>query len=462
MQPTENLRNGRLSTNPGASQSFLTQIAALGPAELRFDRNGPFWEGMQVARSLDLSGNGKKVAVVDADFDLNYGGLRAVVDPGSTVLTDRVGRRGRHGTAVALLVHEVAPAATLILLDVYPGIHLQSSAVADGIHAAVEAGANVINFSLEFSSDCPRADRSGFDLDVILSSDPSPEAFLDQVRYWLTASEPYRIGSCSDCAVCVALGFVPSEVVIVAASGNTDRSVCPACYTRSIGVGFEKRERVLVGDRDVITTSLPTFAQNLRTESLLPQPPGFDGTSFAAPLTSGLAAILPRTSDVASMSRMPFAFFPLAALLDTIAAASEPAERSIETLVAGFDLFGDACPDDHRHWSQASPGPCVTCSIYMIDWYNNYSALRLFIRDPGAVEFAALATTVAPFSPDAALNHGTALARAARSLPAGPSRRRGLREAEREYRRSLSLAAAPNAAVVELARVQEELGSADG
>ena len=138
------------------------------------------------------------------------------------------------------------------------------------------------------------------------SAAPAVADYVAQVEAWIEHAEPYTGARCGfPCPICDALGAVPASTLVVSASGNWDAQTCPACFDRVVGVGFHRTGRVEVGGSVFRTSELPVSKGPVgRAELLVEEPPGFVGTSFAAPLLSGLGALVPEPAILAELARM--------------------------------------------------------------------------------------------------------------------------------------------------------------
>jgi hypothetical protein len=435
---------GMLSAGPQGSRDTFERLYDSASGRLAFDRRGGFWEAVAVAWDQGAVGRGRRIAILDSGFDATARALDGAVAPQSDIDPATVRRRGHHGTLVALLAHEIAPEAQLVLVDVFRGFSLRPDDVARALSRVAAAGVDVINMSLEFSADCRPRDRSAIDLDLLLAPDPPRDAFLEQVLVWAGLGEPYEPGGCREPAsLCAALRAVPADTVMVAASGNTERIVAPACLDRVLGLGFERRASVAIAGSAVDLGALPEgFVQSLATELTIPQPAELRGTSFAAPLVAGFAAVVDHPEDLLAMAGLPLALTPVLVLLWRLRTSDQPpAKSTVETLRAGFlELLG-TLPPRHRHWEHADPEPCAICSLLMSAWYRSYVALLLGIgRADKALPWAVLAATVMPRSADAAGNLGTTWRRLAGAEAAGSPAQRGLlARAIGQYSRALEL-----------------------
>lgn len=441
---TARARAGWLSGAPGSASCMLDSAFNRSRETFDLTLRGLFWESVAVARNA--SGERpmppRTVAVIDSGFDLSIDRLRAALHPASRVPS--LPRRDlSHGTLVALLVNEVAPHARLLLLEARPGITLWSSDVADCVEEAARHGAEVINLSLEFGTDARRRRVPGIDTDLLFRPDAGPDALLEQVRLWRRLREPYEEPGCRrECEVCSAIGALPAATVVVAASGNTEVPACPACATPVLGTGFHRDVISEVDGRVVSGQTLPETSTNLIWEVSVPEPPGFRGTSFAAPLLAGLAALQDDPSEFAAMTRLPQAMTPVLQYADTLARTDTRDQAALTTWHRALIEFSAIVPVAHRHWDQSNVPPCSSCSLSMVEWYTSFTVLRLMQGDVDqALAMADLAVAIAPCSASVHANLGETHLRRAELWPQGSGRHRdALASASRAWREAARLA----------------------
>lgn len=439
--------SGRLSSSPGAAQALLRNVFDLASETFQLDQSGTYWQSVETARQLNATGRGRRVAVIDAGFDMSVARLASVSSPISVTTKANLDRHGRHGTLVALLINEVAPEAELLLIDVAPGSKVDKSRLAEALDMANTSRADIINMSVEFQSDNVRRNKPWMDLEALGFFNPDRDHFVDQVRHWNEDSEPYENERCAaPCPTCEALEKVAPSVLVVAAAGNFMSSSCPACFIRTVGVGFVT-EQSSERDGRRVNSQTPVDAehQNFMGEINLPAPPGLEETSFAAPMLSGFAALLDEPTDAESMVRLGTGLTPILALANNLAvAAAENTEIPGEapmTLEAGFLEFAEACPVRHRHWNEESPEPCPACALFMIEWYKALVSFWVNTSNHQAPAFAQLACTLAPHSPEAAGNLGAAIYWETRRAQLEPNAKHELLERSLQaWRRALHLA----------------------
>lgn len=108
--------------------------------------------GATLMHNFDVQGEGVKVAVIDIGFgSLQYAMDRGALAPEAVVqFTDYSGAgdlSGNHGTAVALIVHEVAPKAQLYLMQVGDEVDLENA-----VDEAIRQGVRIINHSVGWTN----------------------------------------------------------------------------------------------------------------------------------------------------------------------------------------------------------------------------------------------------------------------------------------------------------------------
>jgi hypothetical protein len=434
---------GRLCTLASASRTFFESL--FGTGQLRMDHDGDFWDAVAVAHASGAYGGGREVAIVDSGFDMTIDRLRDASSPDSITRSDTLEPHGRHGTVVALLVNMIAPAARLLLLDAGSSqAGPTRTKVGELLQSERVRRADIVNLSMEFVSDCPRS-APEVDIAVLVDPDPPTDRFVEELRHWRDGAGLYAPGGCQrPCMICLAIDALPSDTLVIAAAGNDEnlQAVCPSANSRTVGLGFENRPVRYADGMTTVGSSLPDdFEQTLMVELGIPQPAGFLGTSFAAPLVSGLAALLTNPMDVAVCTRLRAGLAPLINLSMTMRSTPIVTKSVLTTALAGFAEYAAGFPPAHQHWLHQPPKPCAVCSFFVHDWYRNYTAVAATQIEPAeATAICTLGTAVLPRSADLACNRGAALRRLATSTLDNPAARaRHLADATEEYQRALRL-----------------------
>lgn len=363
---------GEWCTDDSTVQRFFAETFDESTSQFNFSRESSLWDAVQSAHAAGKRGGGRVVAVVDTMFDLCIGRLAnagTVVDRQPPAPTDRRG----HGSAVALLINEVAPEARLVLHDVQPGQYLHKSEILEALGSELASAPDAINMSLGFPSDAARA-APGLNVDILFDVSATKEALavavLEKAEAW---KGPFAGGCIADCVLCDALNGMAAGVVavdgvaVVAAGGNDYASSCPAAHERCIGIAFMNEQRVVGTDSDIASWRLPQQAQNLLSDFFLPAPPGFRATSFAAPLLSGVVALDGSGADLAGLLGSAFAHSQLAIRHDYVLPTATNQAAVAEDLLALYAWVWDHLPTDHRHGVDAQA--CATCGLLLTDLY---------------------------------------------------------------------------------------------
>ncbi len=334
-----------------------------------------------------------------------------------------------------MLVNAVAPEAELVLVDVR---YIRRQYVAEAVQYVSGLDVDVLNLSLAFRTPVVPF-LPTIDIEALTDVEHNPDGFLEVVRTYAERPEPYASDGCPECVLCDALRALPPDVLVVAAAGNLDQPSCPACLNRTVGVGFASVGTVQQGNQTLVTSGLPEeFDQNLTAETLIPQPPGFLGTSFAAPLLCGLAALTHDRRDFGEMARLPMAFTPF--LMLAMSASSQGISRVFgDALVSSGGILAESVPARHQHWKEKHPDQCVACSLFVHSFYQTYSAVLIGLGAEQAAGWTYVSMRVIPWSADLAGNRGTLLRRLAQGEADQRAKVAKLDDAAQFYRFSLAL-----------------------
>ncbi len=317
---------------------------------------GPLWSVVFHAHKKGLRGKDRKVAIIDSGFDL---GIKRLKDAarGSCIQESRLGGATAHGTMVALLINEIAPKATLDLYEVSTGGKPDAALLKKALRMVEKSDADIVNLSLGHST---------------VQGD-------GEVCECLLAAEVARLAQ--------------SNKLVVAACGNEVGPLkCPAQLKSVLSVGYSNERREIKWDgevpvREVSIADRPDFGQSMLANALVRQPPDIAGSSFAAPMVCGLAALSPPLTHLAEWSdvlhRAAFAS-DVMALGDPKLQEKFPWEQPITAL--------DALP-------AAGTSPLLS---WMTHWvYINYSQYLMTQDYARALEQAQKAVEIAPWSDSA-------------------------------------------------------------
>ena len=311
-------------------------------------RTGEFWDAVRDAHQARLTGRGVTVAVIDGGFDVTVPAL-------ADCTPDRDdGDHTSHGTAVALLVKEVAPDSRLLLYTVTREGKVDKALVTSAVQRAVADGADVINLSLGFKVEVPESHRY-------------PSSMADFVDWRARLKLPPHP------VVDATAEALRAGVTVVAACGNRANSVLlPAAHPSTLSVGFLTIWRMDDGGSAELSGVAPEgYQQSPFADIQLTQPQDVLGSSFASPQFAGFAAISPHRASLRDYSR-PMKMTAVASDLMIGWSGSEWDDAAAR--IDGW--FKDALwALPHRH--PATHDPCPTCALLAAPSYLNWGLWRL-------------------------------------------------------------------------------------
>jgi hypothetical protein len=358
--------------------------------------DAPFWKAVRHAHSRGRRGRGERVALIDSGCDLSIPRLRRCVSktqdfvPGLTE-GDPIG----HGTAVALLVTEVAPEASLDMYRVTDGDgRVDLAATHDAIRAATQTDATVINLSL--GDRRPIVSASGDRKLPDASTDP------DEFKQLFAGENP-------PCRLCQAASdAAKAGKLVFAAVGNSVIDVyCPSRATNVIAVGFQRQERLEPSPGQEIVFGLPVHEEAPYADLFVRQIDGVLGSSFASPLFAGVGALgLKREELEQYVSSFGASALPKRwhGQLATDPKTPPPREMLVETDRHYWDAL---CRLPHVHsfvhgarrsdLTLTDPADCIFCGFFAEQLYVK---LGLWLRDTGRNQDAiALLNAACAFAP---------------------------------------------------------------
>ncbi|WP_308917858.1 S8 family serine peptidase [Jannaschia sp. LMIT008] len=299
-----------------------------GTRRLTLDRTGPFWDAVRLAWWRGETGEGRTVAIIDDGFDPD------AFPPGALAWPNPDPARTTHGTAVALLVGAVAPAARLVLVPTAYAPDRMADAFA---RAANERGA-IVNLSFGIGSPLAdvfdplawqRAERA--------TADWRPGPDDDTHSFW-ALSRAARRGNWRNLLdrlprsdlTAPAEALAASGATVVAAAGNHRRRIfTPTASPAVFAAGFFGTGRRTTPDGVEIASSTPgTSRQSLCVDLSLPRAIPGVGTSFAAPLFAGFAALMDRPADLSAYARMGWFAAMADSLMGDLRSGRGPKARS--------------------------------------------------------------------------------------------------------------------------------------
>jgi len=243
----------------------------------RFSFDSPFWKAAKHAHSLGAMGAGQEIVILDSGCDRRLPRLQRTV-ASVTQFVDATAEEGRsrHGTAVSLLISEIAPEARI---HVYRVVEKDGTvnldAIISALGAASKSDARAINLSLA----SPRA------LEPTSEAPPDPLTDPDNFKRVFCREEP-------ECELCAASKAAANAGKLVFASvGNSVIDIyCPARADDIIAVGFQRLERI-EGPGGMVEFGLPVLNEAPYADLFVQSTEGILGSSFASPLFAGVGAL---------------------------------------------------------------------------------------------------------------------------------------------------------------------------
>jgi tetratricopeptide (TPR) repeat protein len=375
-----------------------------------FSFDSPFWKAIRHAQNLGRRGTGHRVAIIDSGYDSRISRLRARVDTAKSFVAEAADRDSLgHGTAVALLITEVAPECRLDIYQVARDGKPDNSAVRDALKAAAESNADVVNISIAVTS---------------------PFQFTaEQLEMAVTAGDgsgkKYALES-PPCELCLAASDASAngKLVIAAAGNKPDTASCPARATGVAAAGFAGHyDRVTTlksgGKQHAAFASGPAAPQTLLLDLSLAQIPGVLGTSFAAPLFAGAGALGLSQQELSGYIESNAAA-ALAQLFQAMIRSStiKPDPKLVEQISLWFLNAQSKLTHVHCTYqsqvnpqtSHSDPSECYFCGIFAEDIMVNHGLWLLeTCQSESARSLLEAARNVAPWSADATANLGAAM-----------------------------------------------------
>lgn len=334
-------------------------------------REGDFWEAVQHAHAIGWRGNGRRVAIIDSGCDLTIPRLkRRVGKVQNLVPAPAEGPNHRHGTAVAMLISEVAPEATL---DIYNVVaedgSVDEAATIAAIAEAAASDATVINLSLGKPKPWLPTGNAAV---------PPPDDPQERKRAEISEKDPCAL--CSASAQAVDAG----KLVLAAVGNDLLQAYCPARDHHVVAVGFQHRVRETpVPDKEIFSLR-PVLEQSIHSDIMLLGPAGALGSSFACPLYAGAAALgLSEDELWKFIASYAARVFPMRAhaVADTADGGLEKAMPEIREVIdqgywRTFSLLPHAHCDLHsQHFPNAprsDPKDCPFCGLFAQMQYVNF------------------------------------------------------------------------------------------
>lgn len=375
-------------------------------------RESELWDAVALAHAHGRRGAGRTVAVVDDGFDTSVAPLgehRLAWPSPAPAGTDVT-----HGTAVALLVLAVAPDCRLDLYPTRTAAGVSRTLVVRALEAAAASDAVVVNLSL--GQPVPLGDVLRLE-DLLRGARPWDGLTDDDLPFWLAETladggvRP-RVRQPESALGTAAAGTVAAGTPVVAAVGNAEGSAySPALRPEVVAAAFQvTRREVVEGGREDASVQAPSFSQSPLADVMVSQPAGVLGSSFAAPLVSGLAALMADPDELPGFLEVTRAAGAAAELMVRIHGPHAWSDRRDGVVDRLFARALAALP--HAHHPDGAP--CAECAFFCTDALVNAGLFHLEWGDlDGADRLLRTALAVAPDNPHAAANLSLVLARRA-------------------------------------------------
>jgi len=283
--------NAELELLGGGAEAAELLLSRYDVADGRWDvpKEGDFWDAVGSAHDLGREGAGKRVAVIDGGFDLSIPALSGQ----ALRFAQGEGEAATHGTVVALLVREVAPAASLDLYPVSVAGKLNLDRVIAAIADCVQRGVDVINLSLGAAL----AEETVSTMPTGTDASPADTSRTPNPAYASDALEPDDWRTIFDVPESplwrAAFDAANAGVTVVAATGNYAGTVyIPAATPGVIAAGFLTVERLVSNRLEEAAAKPPAFIQSRYADLQLLQPADVLGSSFASPLIAAFATLM--------------------------------------------------------------------------------------------------------------------------------------------------------------------------
>lgn len=375
-----------------------------------------FWNAVAIAHAVGRKGQGVRIAIIDGTFDIRMNQIarrtrihRPMPEPG--------GRE--HGTAVALLMTEVAPEAEFDLYEVCtPNGVPQYQEVCKAVAEATRNGADIISLSLgRYQTHEQDRKRHGGQV---------PKHYLGQL------SDQVAENACELCRE--ASAAMVRGVYTVAAAGNNSKLVlCPARSSDVIGCGFHHGIPDLIetpdGDGTIEANVGTPPAQSNFVDFTIEEIAGVLGTSFATPLFAAFLALCEEREHIPAFFKSLYTASG-ASMLE-VRLRQQPRREDLIEIIE--QLYRDAY-ESLPHTHSDDMNPCPECSLFAETVYANWGRFLLNIGNVEAAEWLLrIGHTVLPRSPHVTANLGSIVHSQARA-EYGQERQRLFDEAENLYR----------------------------
>ncbi|QXT63154.1 S8/S53 family peptidase [Tessaracoccus palaemonis] len=395
----------------GGADATGALLGRYAPATDSWDlpMGGEFWEAVRSAHGLGRRGAGRVIAIIDGGFDAT---LPAIAR--HPMAWDQDPYAGTtHGTVVALLTHQVAPEAQLLLYPASADGRLSLDRVLAALRDCLDRRVDVVNLSLGLG--IPMADASP----ALAADDATPSAArpdVDDPAENLDVDDWRRIINVPHSPLWLAArAAAAGGVSVICSTGNSDTAVyVPAVVPGVMAVGFQLVARTITTGMEEAVSKQPTFVQSHFADLLIVQPAGVLGSSFASPLLAGFAALMTDRMELPDFARCA----RRAANASGAMLLLEQGDGDNEFLNLVDSLFKEALrssPHPHYDGDVYAVPECPECALFAAPAYNDFGLFAMATgRLDVAVRLFATLRQIAPTNSAAAANLGVAFSEQAR------------------------------------------------
>ncbi len=363
-------------------------------------KRSEFWDAVDIAVGYGRKGAGRRIAIVDSAFDVSIPALAKQ----NLAWSEVPGEKAEHGTAVALLVHEVSPEANLDLFPLAIGGRIESGIAEKALSEISRSEADIINVSF---GECYNWDQV-----IVPSKSNISNGSLYQIAHDMALDRRGRLKvDTQHLPLCrAAHAAVDAGKTVIAAIGNrTDKVYSPAIDDSVVACGFQNVRRAIRTDGrgEVAWSAAPSFFQSIvNIDMLLSQPPDVLGSSFASPLIAGFTALMSDLNELPSFLESARLAAIASSIEPSLSSKWSPDQHGVVDLIYKEAVL--AAP--HHHFKEKPSGPCPECALFARPAYVDYGLFKLNAGDLQGAEL--LLRAVRRFAPKcvpAAANLGVTL-----------------------------------------------------
>lgn len=365
---------------------------------------GNLWKAVDHARSLGRTGKERTVAIIDSGIDTSIPRLKKLVQHTASFVPKAMSMDTSHGTLVALLISQVAPDAKLEIYEVATEEGPDEFAVKDALHAVKERNTPVVNLSLGRPIPLREGPPDTDPVDILAKHKLAPEEI-----------------PCTLCAAAKEVADIGN--IVMAASGNYPGHMdCPARQEGVFAVAYQGAPKRIISKADdggSLESTLPNDATQSQAgiwDFSISEIDGLLGTSFAAPILSGVAALGINKEELSCYTSSTHPYQLAHLLMSYLRTGKLSDDESRRLVKQCFELFTESlkrlphvhCAYDKKvkpNIEMTPPEECASCGFFAEPHYVNFG---LFLAEAGMLdegrELLEVAVIIAPWSPDAAAN----------------------------------------------------------